>query len=43
VVEQAATDARDGDSVKTIVTRLDADPADKLALALAGLGRALGL
>lgn len=43
LVEQAATDARDGDSVRTIVRRLDADPGDRLALALASLGRSLGL
>ena len=43
LVEQAATDARDGDSIKTIVSRLDADPGDALASALARLGRAIGI
>lgn len=43
LVEQAATDASDGDSMKTIVSRLDADPGDPLALALARLGRRLGV
>jgi hypothetical protein len=43
LVEQAATDARDGDSMRAIVSRLDADPGDALALALARLGRTLGV
>ena len=43
LVEQAATDAGDGDSIKTIVSRLDADPGDALASALARLGRAIGI
>lgn len=43
LVEQATTDARDGDSIRTVVSRLDADPGDSLAATLASLGRALGL
>jgi hypothetical protein len=43
LVEQAATDARGGDSVASIVGRLDADPGDTLASRLASLGRALGI
>lgn len=43
LVEQAATDAREGDSMRAIVSRLDADPGDSLALALARLGRTLGI
>jgi hypothetical protein len=43
LIEQAAMDARDGDSVASIVRRLDADPADQLATQLASLGRTLGL
>jgi hypothetical protein len=43
LVEQAATDARSGDSIASLVRHLDADPSDRVAAALAGLGRALGL
>jgi hypothetical protein len=43
LIEQAATDAGGGDSMKAIVTRLDADPGDTLASTLAKLGRALGV
>jgi hypothetical protein len=43
LVEQAAMDARNGDSPACIVSRLDADPTDTVATALASLGRALGL
>jgi hypothetical protein len=43
LVEQAAMDAQHGDSPTCIVRRLDADPTDALATALASLGRALGL
>jgi hypothetical protein len=43
LIEQATTDARDGDSMRTIVSRLDADPRDTLAATLASLGRALGI
>lgn len=41
LVEQAATDAQDGDTINAIVSRLDADPGDALAASLASLGRAL--
>jgi hypothetical protein len=43
LLEQAATDAQDGDSIRSIVSRLDADPADELAMTLARLGRTLGV
>ena len=43
LIEQACADIKDGDSARTVVTRLDADPGDGLALALASLGRSLGL
>lgn len=43
LVEQAAMHAKDGDSMKSIVSHLEADPGDALALCLASLGRALGL
>lgn len=43
LIEQAATDAQHGDSLKSIVSRLDANPGDELASALANLGRELGL
>jgi hypothetical protein len=43
LVEQAATDATDGDSMPAIVRRLDSDPGDTVASALASLGRAIGL
>jgi hypothetical protein len=42
LVEQAAMDARDGDSTASIIGRLDADSADTVAAALASLGRTLG-
>lgn len=41
LVEQAAADVHDGDSMSTILDRLDADPTDKLATTLASLGRSL--
>jgi hypothetical protein len=40
--EQAATAVQEGDSMTAIVRRLDADPGDTLASALARLGRTLG-
>jgi hypothetical protein len=43
LLEQAATDARDGASMRSIVSRLDADPGDELASAVASLGRTLGI
>lgn len=43
LLEEAAMDARGGDSPARIVSRLDADPTDAVAAALASLGRALGL
>ncbi len=43
LIEQAAADAQYGDSLKSIVSRLDADPSDEMASTLAKLGRELGL
>ncbi|MGH7970302.1 MAG: hypothetical protein ACREIC_16390, partial [Limisphaerales bacterium] len=43
LIEQAATDARQGDGMKSIVNRLDADPDDELAITLARLSRTLGV
>jgi hypothetical protein len=43
LIEQACADIRGGDSPKTAISALDADPSDKLALQLASLGRALGV
>jgi hypothetical protein len=42
LIEQALTDTQHGDGMKSIVSRLDADPADELASTLASLGRTLG-
>jgi hypothetical protein len=43
LLEQAAMDIRGGDSMRSVVNYLDADPGDNLASALSSLGRALGL
>ena len=42
LIEQAAMDTQHGDSMKAIVSRLDADSGDELASTLASLGRTLG-
>lgn len=42
VIEQAATTAQDGGGVAAVISRLEDDPRDTLAAALASLGRALG-
>lgn len=42
LIEQAATDTQYGDSIKSVVSHLDADPGDELASTLASLGRTLG-
>jgi hypothetical protein len=43
LIEQACADTQDGDSARTIVNRLDADPEDKAALAVASLFREIGI
>jgi hypothetical protein len=43
VLEQSVTTALDGGSIRAIVRKLEDDPRDALAAALAGLGHALGL
>jgi len=43
LVEQAATAAQEGDSMASIVRRLENDPRDTLASALSSLGRSLGI
>lgn len=43
VIEQAVVAHGDGDSMRTMVTKLKNDPVDKLAAALASLGSALGV
>jgi hypothetical protein len=43
LIEQATSDARDGDTAKSIVKRLDADPSDTVAAAMASLFRTVGV
>lgn len=43
LIEQACADIQDGDSARSIVSRLDADPGDKAALAVASLFREVGV
>lgn len=43
LIEQACTDAREGSSATVTVARLEDDPHDRLAAALASLGRELGI
>jgi hypothetical protein len=43
LVEQAVTAKHEGSNLATIVSRLENDPRDSLATALASLGRALGI
>lgn len=43
LIEQACVDLQDGDSARSIITRLDADPGDELAQTLASLGRTIGV
>ena len=43
LIEQAASDARGGDSARAIINRMDADPNDKAALAVASLFREIGV
>ena len=43
LIEQAASDAQDGDSARSIVKRLDADPRDTVASAVASLFREVGV
>ncbi len=43
LIEQACADVQDGDSARSVVSRLDADPDDKAALAVASLFREVGV
>ena len=43
LIEQACADIQDGDSARSVVSRLDADPDDKAALAVASLFREVGI
>jgi hypothetical protein len=43
LLEQAASDTQDGDSARSVVSRLDADPRDTVASAVASLFREVGV
>jgi hypothetical protein len=41
LIDAARADMKDGASMAAVVSRLDTDPGDKLAAALAAMGRAI--